>query len=208
MKFKKHKHIPFVLAMLIVGWFLVLMVQTNQQAPWFEKTSVHAAPGDGETDLSIQVKAWGISVSAPRTLTFSSQVASSNQVQTLQESFAGQYFTIEDLKGADTGFNTFIQLWWDLVAWQHSIPAENVKVKVTSSLAVLSGSTNPGVVVDSERSSETSLDNPLVLIKRDNAPNKGVVWTYGIDVELMVRVPAYTPIGSYNTTIVFTVTEN
>jgi hypothetical protein len=46
------------------------------------------------------------------------------------------------------------------------------------------------------------------LIKRDNAPNNGVVWTYGIDVGLMVTVPAYTPIGSYNTTIVFTVTEN
>jgi hypothetical protein len=52
-----------------------------------------------------------------------------------------------------------------------------------------------------------SLDSARTFIEREDAANSGLVGKYGNSPDLQVVIPAYTPVGTYNATLVYTLYE-
>ena len=64
------------------------------------------------TTVNVQITLGTVTISSPTTLSFSSTVSASFDAQTLAQEFTGtsNYFVVQDMKGADSGYNTTLQL--------------------------------------------------------------------------------------------------
>lgn len=162
------------------------------------------------TTVSMSITAWVVTYGAPAALTFSTTLSASFDAQTLSQWFtwASDFFWVQDLKGADSGYNTTLQLSGNLVAWSNVISWSNVSFQAVGSINVISWSTNPRVVLDAATSSYQALNTSRNYIKRTNAANFGVIWYYSSNINLKVDVPAGQAAGSYAGTLVYTLIEN
>lgn len=133
-------------------------------------------------------------------------VSSSSQNQTWV--FTDEFW-VEDLKGADTGYYTTVQLSGDMVGpGTATIPAANVSMKVDSTtVTTMAGSTNTGVVVDSWLLSFTALNSAVTFIERVDGTNNGLIGMYGTIPEMQIVIPAYQSVGTYTATLVYTLYE-
>ena len=137
-------------------------------------------------------------------------VSSSNQ--TVTGAFTDEFW-VEDLKGADAGYYTTLQLSADLSGpGGATIPRANVSVKTANTgsagVTTMAGTANTRVVVDAGMASYQTLDSARTYIKRDNAANSGVIGKYGALPQLQVVIPAYQSVGVYTATLVYTLYEN
>lgn len=169
--------------------------------------SVYAAT----TTLNMQVIPGSITIGSPASLAFSGTAAASDSAQSLEQAFngVGDYFYIQDLKGADNGYSTTLQASGPLTAGTNTIPLANMSFKTTSGTpTLLSGTANAGVTLDAGTSSYQNFSSARTFMVRPNAANNGTIGKYGSQVSLKVDIPAWQAVGTYTTSIVFTLIEN
>jgi hypothetical protein len=142
---------------------------------------------------------------------FGSFTASSS-AQTVSGAFVGSggYFYVDDLKGADAGYYTTVQLAADLAGpGTSTMLRTNVFMKTPSlTTTLLAGTANAGVVVDAGMAAFQSLDTPRQLIKRGNGANNGIIGQYGVLPQMQLIIPAYQAVGTYTGTLTYTLYSN
>lgn len=163
-----------------------------------------------DTTVNMQITAWAVTYGAPTALTFGTTLTTSFAAQTLAQDFSGaaNYFWIQDLKGADSGYNTTLQLSGNLVAWSNTITWSNVSFRSVGSIVTVSGTTNTSVVFDAATTAYQALNTSRTFIRRNSGANLGRIGYYGGNINLQVNVPAGQPAGSYAGTLVYTLIEN
>ncbi len=137
------------------------------------------------------------------------QYTVSSTSQTQSGTFTDDFW-VEDLRGADSGYYTTVQLSGDMVGpGAATIPAANVSIKVPSATpTVIAGSANPGVVIPGTLLSFTPINSAVTFIKRDPWTNNGLIGRYGSTPDLEVLIPAFQSVGTYTATLVYTIYEN
>lgn len=163
-----------------------------------------------DTTVSLTITPGVITIEQPGALTFATSLTASFNSQTLQQAFTwvSNYFIVQDLKGTDSGYNTTLQMSWDLVAWSSAISGSAVLFRAAWTINVISWSTNPRVVLDAWTSAFQSLNSSRSFIRRNTAANSWVIGRYGANIEMRVDVPAWQAAGSYVGTVVYTLIEN
>lgn len=96
-----------------------------------------------------------VTISAPTAFSFQGvSVSFSNQTVTQDFTGVSNYFTVSDMKGHNSGYSTTLQLSGNLTTGGNSIAASNVAFKSDgSSPVLLSGATNPRVLIDGNANS-------------------------------------------------------
>lgn len=163
-----------------------------------------------DTTLNMQVTAGTVSIWSPASLTFASTIAASDTTQSLEQPFTGwDYFYVSDLKWADAWWNTTLQLASPLTAGSATIPTSNVSFKANwATPTLLSGTANPRVVFAWWTSAYQDFWSSRSFVVRNNAANAWIIGKYGAEMHIKIDVPAYQAVGSYTTTLVFTLIEN
>lgn len=163
------------------------------------------------TTVELDILSGAITIGSDGAFDFGDYTVSAS-VQTVTGAFVapGGYFFVDDLKGADSGYYTTVQLSGDMAGpGTSTIASSNVFMEVASTaVTVLSGDTNASVVVDNAMTSRQSLDAARTLIERDPGANNGTVGKYGTLPEMRVDIPAYQAVGNYTSTLVYTLYEN
>lgn len=123
------------------------------------------------------------------------------------------YFFVDDLKWADEGYYTTIQMndFTQQWGWTGVIPWDNFTIRTTATnpLDTIAGATNPLVNFGNLTATYQAFgSSPLTFISRNNATNNGVIGKYGMYADFELTVPAYTPVGSYQGTLTYTLYEN
>ena len=131
---------------------------------------VDAATG-ANTTVQLEVLWWAVSITATWSFDFWSTTASTS-AQTITWAFT-DYFTVEDLKSAYSGYYTTLQLSGDLVwSGSNTISSGNVYASVTTTgVTLITGTANPRVVVADAMLSFQALNSAVTFIKRDPAAN-------------------------------------
>lgn len=162
------------------------------------------------TTVNVQITAGTVTYGAPTTMTFTGTLSTSFAAQSLNQDFTGvaNYFWIQDLKGANSGYNTTLQMSGNLIAGSNFISGSNVSFKTVGSITTVSGSTNTGVVFDTGAVSYQALNTARTFIYRANTANYGRIGYYAGNINLKVDVPASQAAGSYAGTLVYTLIEN
>ncbi len=162
------------------------------------------------TTVNMQITAGTVTYGAPTALTFATTLSTSFAAQTLVQDFTGaaNYFWIQDLKGADSGYNTTLQMSGNLVAGSNVISGSNVSFRSVGSIVTVSGTVNSNVIFDAATSAYQALNTSRTFIKRNSGANLGRIGYYGGNVNMQVNVPAGQPAGSYAGTLVYTLIEN
>lgn len=163
------------------------------------------------TTLNMQVIPGSITIGSPTSLSFSSTAAASDVTQSLEQAFngAGDYFYIQDLKGADNGYSTTLQASGPLTAGTNTIPLTNMSFKAVSGTpTLLSGTTNPRVTLNAGATSYQDFSSARTFMVRANTANNGVISKYGSQISLKVDIPGWQAVGTYTTSLVFTLIEN
>lgn len=163
------------------------------------------------TEVSVEVIAGDICIWTTWSLDLG-QITSSATATTVNGTFADEFW-VEDLKGADSGYYTTLQLSGDLVDGAgNSISASNVSVQTatvgSAGITLMNGGANTRVEVDAGMASYATLDSARTFIKRDNAANSGIVGQYGAFPQIQINVPAYQAVGTYTATLCYTLIEN
>jgi|GEM_PF-675956 len=195
MKTKREKSLSIVSVLLILAW-------TS-----FSGNAIYGAT----TLVNLQLNAGTITITSPASLTFTTPPTVSFQSQLLAEHFSGtgNYFTVNDLKGADEGYSTTLQISGNLTTGGLSIASGNVSFKVNSTTPILmSGAANPRVLIDAASASYQAMHVARTYIYRDTALNTGAISQYGQSIFLQVTIPAGQPAGAYVGTLVYTLIEN
>ena len=161
--------------------------------------------------VTVPITAGTVTISAPTSFSFGA-TSVSFQAQTISQLFTGvtNYFTVSDLKGNNSGYNTTLQMAGNLTTGGNSISSSNVAFKSSGSVAqLLSGNANPRVLIDSNAAGGfQSLNSARTFIYRDAGLNTGVLSMYYQSIEMQITVPAAQPAGSYTGTLVYTLIEN
>lgn len=163
------------------------------------------------TTLNMQIIPGTVTIGSPTSFSFSSTLNASDATQSLEQAFntASDYFYVQDLKGADAGYSTTLQVSGPLTAGTNTIPAANISFKsVGATPTLLSGSANTRVVLDNGTSAYQAFSSARTFILRANAANSGTIGKYGSQVSLKVDVPAWQAVGTYTTNLVFTLIES
>ncbi len=160
------------------------------------------------TDVYLSILWGNVTIGQTGSLDFGTLTVASTET-TLQKQFTGaSYFWVEDMKGADSGYYTTLQV-TDLTGTNGTISAANVSTKVDStSTELITGTANSNVVVSSTLLNYTPLNSAITFIKRDNAANAGKLGKYAAYPWLEIKVPAYQSVGSYHATVTYTLIEN
>jgi hypothetical protein len=162
------------------------------------------------TTVNMQILGGTVTYGAPTTMTYATTLTTSFAAQTLAQDFTGvaNYFWVQDLKGANSGYNTTLQLSGNLIAGVYTISGSNVSFKSLGSVTAVSGSVNAGVQYDAASVAYQALNASRTFIYRPNAANAGKIGYYAGTINLKVDVPASQPAGSYAGTLVYTLIEN
>ncbi len=160
------------------------------------------------TDVYLTI-IWGqVTIGQTGALDFGSLAVSTTEVTQEKKFGTGNYFRVQDMKGADDWYYTTLQV-TDLSGANGTIPAANIAAKVdTVNTSVINGSANANVVVSNTLLNYTPLNNAITFIKRDSAPNAGKLGQYAAFPWLQVTIPAYQAVGSYQATVTYTIIEN
>ena len=162
------------------------------------------------TLVNMQITPGTVTYGAPAALTFATTLSTSFSSQTLAQDFTGvaNYFWIQDLKGADSGYNTTLQMSGNLVAGSNNIPGANVSFKSVGTITTVSGTVNAAVQFDAWAAAYQALNVSRTFVYRPIAANAGKIGYYGSNINLQVNVPASQAAGSYAGTLVYTLIEN
>ena len=164
------------------------------------------------TTLNMQVLAGSVSITSPTGLSFTGTITASNATQSLEQNFNtswAYYFSVQDLKGADSGYNTTLQISGPLTAWSNTIPASAISFKSsTASPTLLTGTANVRVTLDAGATSYQNFSSTRTFIVRTNSANSWVLGQYGAQIWLKIDVPAWQAAGTYTTSLVYTLIEN
>lgn len=163
------------------------------------------------TTLNMAVIPWSITIWSPASLTFSSTVTASDTVQSLEQAFnsASDYFYVQDLKGSDNGYSTTFQASGPLTAGSNTIPLSNMLFKTTSATpTLLSGAANAAVSLAVGTTTYQDFSSARTFLIRNNWTNNGIISKYGSQISLKINIPAWQAVGSYSTSLVFTMIEN
>jgi len=117
------------------------------------------------------------------------------------------YFSVYDGKWLDSWYYTTISMDTLSGPWWSSISNASLQWK-GDPITVLSGTTNPRVVVSTGIQSYTVANVVTTFIKRDNALNSDVKGEYGSKLSIKATIPAYQKPGTYTGTITYTLYEN
>lgn len=183
----------------------------------FTGTTTHAAClGTGsscseDTTVQVTIDPGDICIGSTGSFDFGTYSVTST-AQTVTGAFTNEFW-VEDLKGADSGYYTTLQLSGDLVGPGGATIADSaVSVKTaavgSAGITTMAGTANTRVVVDAGMTAYQALDAARTYIKRDTAANSGVVGKYGALPQLQVVIPAYQAVGTYTATLVYTLYEN
>ena len=163
---------------------------------------------DTTTTVSVTITWWTLCIGSSGAInlgTFSALATS----QTVTGAFVTGYFYVEDLKGADSGYYTTVQMsghmvgtGWAVISWS------NVYMQSSTTPTLLNGRANSRVIVRAGMASFQSLDTARQLILRSGANNQWLLSMYWVLPTVQVIIPAYTPVGTYVGTIVYTLYEN
>lgn len=161
--------------------------------------------------VSVEIQAGDICIGNTGSFDFGTYTASAT-AQTVTGSFTDEFY-VEDLNWGFSGYYTTLQLSGDLIGdTGGSIGSGNVSVKTPATgawgITTMAGSANTRVVVDAGMSAFQTLDSARTLIKRDPAANFGLVGQYWVIPDMQVVIPAFTPVGTYSATMVYTLYEN
>ena len=167
-----------------------------------------------ETTMNLGVTPHVVTIGAPASITFPVTQVSSSSHDVEYAASGDEYFFVSDLKGADPGYYTHVQLDHFISSSGGVIPTANVKIIVPNPGTVstaIEGTNNPRVYVPTGAGKVGTEYRPLNLavdmISRDEATNYGTVGKYGVLPKLQVTVPAYQSVGLYSGTITFTLIE-
>ena len=170
------------------------------------------------TNVEIEVTPGDICIGIDDTEVDLGTVTTSSSATTSSATFANEFW-VEDLRGADEGYYTTLQIastGLQSPTTSTDIPAANVSVKTAATgaggITLMGGSANSQVVVDAGMAAFQTLDSARTFIKRDDssagAGNGGLVGQYWVAPEIQVVVPAYTAVGSYTWVLTYTLIEN
>lgn len=139
----------------------------------------------------------------------------SSAIQTVTGAFAGTggYFYVDDLRGADVGYYTTVQLNADLAGpGTAKLGSGNVFMKTAAQgnagITTMAGIANTNVIVHAGMSAYQSLEAPRQLIARNTGTNNGIIGQYGTLPELQLIIPAYQAVGTYTGTLTYTLYTN
>ena len=139
------------------------------------------------------------------------QYTVSSLSQTVTGAFVGvnSYFFVDDQKGIDTGYYTTVQMSGHLVSNNGSvISGQNVYMMTSTTPVLIAWRDNPRVIIHAGMASFQSLDSARQLINRNAAANAGLTSKYGTLPTMQLVIPAYTPVGTYTGTLVYSLYEN
>ena len=183
--------------MLLAAAFLsavgVLTLQTHAQV---------------STDVYLSIVGGNVTIGSTGSFDFGTFPVSSTESNVESQFTGDDYFWVDDMKGANSGFYTTLSV-SDLSGANGTIPAANISAKVDGTgTTLINGTANPNVVVADSLISYTPLDGTVTFIKRDSAENNGKLGRYAAFPWLQVTIPAYQSVGSYQATLTYTLIEN
>lgn len=198
------QHMKWLLGIAIIGllrvWWMVFA------GTWCVSWGTCAVT----TTVRVTISWWNICIGSSGVFDFGTFTVSSFS-QMVTGAFATGYFFVDDLKGADSGYYTTVQMSWHLVAsgWSAIISGSNVFLKTDSATPLLLyGQANPWVIIHPAATGFQSLDVARQLILRDPWPNNGIISMYGTLPLMQLIIPAYQAVWVYVGTMVFTLYEN
>jgi hypothetical protein len=165
------------------------------------------------TTVNVTILPGNICIGSTGTFNFGSYTVSS-LAQTVTGAFTttGGYFYVEDLRGANSGYYTTVQMSWNLVGIGGTIASSNVSMKTTAigapGITLMAGTANPLVQIHAGMAAFQTLDVARQLIIRNTAANSWVIWQYGVLPQMQLVIPAYQSVGTYTGTLVYTLYTN
>ncbi len=169
---------------------------------------VKAATG-ALTEVQIYIATGNINIYATGAFNFGQYTVSSSN-QTVTGAFTS-YFSVEDLKGLNSGYYTTVQMSGNLATVGGATLASTGIAMSTANTGttLIAGTANLRVQTAISMSGTfLSLDTPRTLIKRDTAANLGVLGHYGTLPNMQILIPAFQTVGYYTGTLVYTLYEN
>ena len=160
------------------------------------------------TTVTVAIKPGDICIGSEGAFNFGNYNVSTSS-QTVNGTFATPFW-VEDLKGADAWYYTTVQMSGNLQgSGTNSIASSNISMRANGGITTMAGTANTSVVVNSAvAGAYQPLNNPVTLIKRDNAVNYGRIGRYGTTPSLQLVIPAYQSVGTYTGTLVYTLYNN
>ncbi|AHB41479.1 TPA: hypothetical protein DIC40_05695 [Patescibacteria group bacterium] len=181
---------------LLVGAFLTLVAFASMT-----KAQV-------STDVYLTILGGNVTIGTTGAFDFGSFPVASTDTNVEKQFTGADYFRVDDMKGADLGYYTTLQV-TDLTGDNGTIPAANISTKVSSvTTTKINGTDNANVVVSNTLLNYTPLNSAITFIKRDTAANTGKLGRYAAFPFLQVTIPAYQSVGSYHATLTYTIIEN
>lgn len=160
------------------------------------------------TDVYLSILWGNVTIGATGSFNFGSFPVSTTAVITGKQFTGTDYFWVEDMKWADSGYYTTIAA-TALTGNNWTIPATNIAMKVTTvTTSLINGTANGNVVVSNSLLSYTPINSAVTFIKRDAAVNAGKLGRYASYPRLQITIPAYQSVGSYHATLTYTIIEN
>ena len=162
------------------------------------------------TDVAVTILPGNLCIGSTGTFNFGWYRVSWS-AQTVNGSFVGPdwQFYVDDLRGADSGYYTTVQLNANLVGPNAAnIPRANVYMRNTTAPIMMLGTANARVITDAGMAWYQTLDVPRQLIKRNTAANFGVVGRYWVLPDMQLVIPAYQAVGNYTATLTYTLYSN
>lgn len=190
---------------LVALWLLAFGLAITSSVNAQTSTWTVWTPVDG--DVYLTVNAWQLTIwVSGATL----NLGSGNAWGTLTGKFSNDSFYVSDLKWAESGYYTDIQvtdLTGSINGQTKTISKENVEFKAGQAAPdLITGDANSAVVFDSAVSDYAVLNGSVQYIRRNNSG--GILWVYGDAPEIRVTIPAYTPATTYHGVITYTLYEN
>lgn len=166
------------------------------------------------TSVQVSILPGNMCLGSTGSFDFGSFTASSS-AQTVNGSFVGSggYFYVDDLRGADSGYYTTVQLAADLI-WPGAATMlrSNVFMKTAAignaGITTLAGTANTNVQIQAGMTAYQSLDTARQLIIRNTAANSGKIGQYGVLPQMQLIIPAYQAVGTYTGTLTYTLYSN
>lgn len=160
------------------------------------------------TDVYLTILGGNVTIGTTGSFDFGSFPVGSTNTNVEKQFTGSDYFWVDDMKGADAGYYTTLQV-TDLTGTNGTIAAANISTKVSSvTTSLINGTANANVVVSNTLLNYTPLNSAVTFIKRDTAANAGKLGRYAAYPWLQVTIPAYQSVGSYHATLTYTLIEN
>ena len=164
--------------------------------------------GHTGTNLWLLITGDSVTVGSPANVTFDDvHVQSTTQNADVTLSGTGNYFYVDDMLGADEGYNTTLQMSNLTAAGGGSIPLENIGLHIPlGAPTVIEGSENSRVTYDTALNNDWNFfsDTPYSFIYRQNALNDGLLGRYGLLPYFRIVVPGFQHLGVYTGTLTYT----